>query len=178
MSAGSATRPGRSNTDERRSLRLGVALLSVAVAVSATLALVAWQLNSDERAPGGVIGPVVLDNSTRGYGLTFPNCSFVRVHWVVTAGSYANFTIGQGVVLFTSSCHTLSRPSNETCPLIPGVCSEYTLPPICFETGTSGNCTFTSTQPLYGVELFSPATQSAGPEPLGDLSVTFWAYYD
>jgi len=171
MAAGSGTHPGRSNMDDRRSFRLGVA-------ASATLALVAWQLNSEQRGPGGVIGPIVLDNSTRGYGLTFPNCSFVRVHWVVTAGSYANFTIWQGPLLLGSGCHSVSRPSNETCPPISGVCSPYSAPPICFEIGTSGNCTFTSTQPGYGVELFSPATQSAGPGPLGNLSVTFWAYYD
>lgn len=138
----------------------------------------AWLANGPPKAQGGVIGPIVLDNSSREFPLAFPNCSYVQVRWVVTVGSDANFTIWQGASLFGSDCQAVSSPSNETCPPDSGVCSPYSAPPICFETGTDGNCSFTSTQPEYAADLFSAASPSIGPAPLGDLSVTFWAYYD
>jgi hypothetical protein len=171
MSAGSGTRPGRSNKDERRSLRLGVALLAVAVAVSTTVALIAWQLNSGERGPGGVLGPYVLTNSSRSVSLEFPECAVVTTNWRAVTGVAANFSVWPPPLRVSSTC-TGPAPTNSTCPQ--SGCDPYEGPPVCYETGQGGSCSFTSTQTGYEFDLYSACSPTSCPS-LGGLTVSFTA---
>jgi hypothetical protein len=173
MSEGPGTLRGGPNQDERRSLRLGVALLAVAVAVSATFALVAWQLNSGERGPGGVLGPYVLTNSSRSVSLEFPECAAVAANWSVVTGTAANFSVWPPPLRLASTC-TGPSPTNSTCPQ--SGCDPYEGPPICYETGQGGSCSFTSTQTGYEFYLYSACSPTRCP-PLGDLTVSFTASY-
>lgn len=147
-------------------------IVSIAIASGVILALVpgAWAWTQSGPATGGVLGPYTLDNATQDVGLSFPDCSLVTVGWHVVAGGKANFTVSTGENQIASSCRG-PPPTNESC--LPTGCAANGPPPVCYESGAAGSCSFTSTQPVYDFGLFTPLSGQG----IGNLAVSFTASY-
>lgn len=162
----------------------GAPLIVCAVSVGIVLAWIAlpgplgigvFQSQPTGHSPS-VLGPYTL-NSTNYYApveLSFPPCSVVTLDWAVTTGGPTNFTVDSGEEVTASNCHG-PGPTNESC--LPLGCSANGPPPVCFETGMGGSCSFTATQPQYAILIFQVLTSTSyGPAPTNE-SVTVTADY-
>ena len=155
-----------------------VGLISGIAVTSITAGLALWG-SSPGVAMSGTLGPYLLNNSTRGVGLSFPQCSLVTVHWQVVTGSSANFSVWPPEAVLVPNCQTpLPPPTNGTCPA--AVCGNASMGPgpVCFESGMSGACSFSSTQPGYGFDLYTGYHISNGTpieNGLGNTTVSFTA---
>lgn len=125
---------------------------------------------------GGTFGPYRLNASNYWAPVTlpFPQCAFVVVHWSVLTGGPTNFTAGSGEFVSASDCSG-PGPSNQSC--LPLGCSVNGPPPVCFESGMGGMCSFTATQSEYDFYIFQVLpNNSYGPVPPGesvDLTIDF-----
>jgi len=113
------------------------------------------------------LGPYVLNSSNPDISLSLPDCAIVTVHWNVVSGPGVNFSVGQGDVLLLSNCLDWVPPSNATCSVTYCGLQSTGPGPICFESGLSGACSFTATQPTYGFAAF------AYPWDIGNVTVSF-----
>jgi hypothetical protein len=146
-----------------------VVLAVVVVVASLTLGLAFLSGPSGPRTVS--LGPYVLNNTTTSFSLTFPNCSFVTVHWRVVTGPRGNFSVWPPPLIQNAVCGHYVPPSNATCP--PGGCSPYGSAPVCYEQGTGGNCTFTSIAKAYNFILYNQSVLQS----LGLLVVSFTVVY-
>jgi hypothetical protein len=146
-----------------------VVLAVVVVVASFTLGLVFLSGPPGPRTV--VLGPYVLNNITAEFSLTFPNCSFVTVHWRVVTGSTGNFTVTPPPLISNAVCSDYVPPSDASCP--PGDCTPYTSAPVCYEQGIGGNCTFTSIAKAYNFALYGQWISQS----LGLLIVSFTVVY-
>lgn len=155
-----------------------VGLISGIAVASITVGIATWGAPPGTAA-GGTIGPYLLNNSTRGVELSFPQCSLVTIHWQVMAGSSTNFSVWPPEAVLAANCHSpLPPPTNSTCPAV--VCGNASMGPgpVCFESGMSGVCSFSSTQPGYGFDLYTGYHISNGTpieNGLGNTTVSFTA---
>ena len=152
-----------------------VAVISVAVVV---VAVSATNVSSGPN-PSGTLGWYSLNNSTRSIGLSFPICSRVFVTWYVSDGPAANFSVVPPEFEATADCHG-PPPTNGSCS--PSVCGYYAQAgaPVCFESGYSGQCSFTATQTGYNFLLWTrlAVTNTTTYLPsLGNLTVGFIVDY-
>ncbi len=120
------------------------------------------------------MGPYLLDNSNRSTLLAFPDCAHVAVRWSVVSGSSANFSVWPPPLKLISNCSG-PPPTNSTCPS--SGCDPYQGPPVCYEAGQGGSCSFTSTQEDYEFALYEPCSPQAVCPSLGNLVVSFTADY-
>jgi hypothetical protein len=158
---------------------------AIAIAVGVLMALLVtgfahWGGSSGASGPRTVsLGPYVLNNTTMSYELSFPACSFVRVSWHIVFGLTANFSAGYPGNETVTTCSNYSAPSNGTCP--PSICGDNHYGPArpfgiaCFEQGTQGNCTWTSSVSSYGFGLVGFSQLNL--EGMGLLIVSFTAVY-
>jgi hypothetical protein len=163
------SRPTPSGPLARPRVLSSVVLAVVVVVASFTLGLVFLSGPPGPRTV--VLGPYVLNNTTTFVGLSFPNCSIVTAHWHVVTGSTGNFTVRPPALIGNVVCSDYVPPSNATCP--PGDCSPYGSAPVCYEQGTGGNCTFTSTAKAYSFALYDQGVLQS----LGLLIVSFTVVY-
>jgi len=157
--------------------RQGLVVIFVAViSVAAVVAAVSVSNVSSGPSQSGTFGWYALNNSTRSIGLSFPICSFVEASWYVSVldEPAANFSVFPGGEFQQmTDCHG-PPPSNGSC--LPSVCGYYANggAPVCFETGYSGQCTFTATQTTYSFLLWSHPIVTN----LGNLTVALIVDYD
>jgi hypothetical protein len=160
---------------------------AIAIAVGVLMALMVTGLahgggSSTASGPKTVsLGPYVLNNTTvMGYELSFPTCSFVKVSWHIVFGLTANFSALYPGNESVTTCSNYSAPSNGTCP--PSACSGTHYGPApgsifvaCFEQGSQGNCTWTSTVSSYSFGLVGWSQWQL--EGMGLLIVSFTVVY-
>jgi len=151
---------------------------AVAIVIGVLMALLItslahWGGSAGATGPRTVsLGPYLLNNTTTGYSLSFPNCSSVKVYWQIVFGVTANFSGTYRATESFDHCNDYVPPSNATCS--PYTCNPYsTAAPICFEQGRGGNCTFTSDVPGYGFGLAGQGYLEAH----GLLTVSFTVVY-
>ncbi len=162
------TAPGLGGRDRITEWRKHPTAIVCAVLIGVLLLVLAlpspWGFGAFEtRQTGGVLGPYTLD-ATNYYApieISFPQCAFVVAHWAVVTGGPTNFSAGSGEFVADSDCHG-PPPSNQSC--LPSGCSSMGPPPICYEVGMGGSCSFTATQSQYYFDIF----QASGPVPANE----------
>ena len=157
-------------TSPVREMPVWPAVVAAAVVVVATVAVVSWVVFWDHSDAGSTtLGPYSLSpGEFAGVGLSFPNCSLVHVSWSVQSGGVVNFSVWPPALLHSSTCLDVQE-SNATCPQ--DGCSPFNPGPVCYETGLSGQCDFTATQPSYSFSLYPYNSSLSGPTV--SFSVTY-----
>lgn len=171
MAPASSARSLSTGGEPRPAVVIGVIAASGLVLLG--LALGMWVTTPPiPQNPAAYSGPYRLNSSTPVIGLSFPDCSIVKVDWHVVAGLDANFSVMAPSVGLPANCSGPFPHENLTCPQ-QGSCAWYGETPVCLESGTAGSCSFMSIQPAYGFNLFEPVYG----QEIGNLSVSFTASY-
>lgn len=151
----------------RRRLRpLVIVGVSVVVVLVSVVTLLSVWGNGSSRVASTSMGPYVLNSSAPAIALSFPDCALATVHWTVVSGTSANFSVWPPGDLVHSDC-VGPAPSNSTCP--PDGCP-IEGPPVCFEVGVQGSCSFMATQSGYDFFLYPG-------QNLASLAVSFVVDY-
>lgn len=148
----------------RKPSAMGVLSIAIALIVAAATVLgvlifpSSHQGHPSESGRVTILGPYTLENGNS-VALSFPICSVATVNWTLKAGTPVNFTVWPPALEQLSTCSG-PPPSNAIC--LPGGCSPYGPNPVCFETGTSGSCSFAASQTAYGFGLWAHTLLPSG----------------
>jgi hypothetical protein len=121
------------------------------------LILVLASLRGSAPAQGAVrvvIGPTEFNSTDGSVVLSFPNCTNVSIHWQVIDGGVTNFSVWENGYGPPSESYHCGEAPGLYCPgnsEPPGV--NYGASKLCFQIGTEGNISFTSTHPTYWVVM-------------------------
>jgi hypothetical protein len=151
--------------------RRAATLAYAATAISVATILLLWGGTTNNIGSSGVLGPYTLDDSTQSIGVSFPNCSIVVVHWHITAGESAYFSVWTSPVVIPLNCTNVTPPSNVTCPPPGCMPPSYGMgAPVCIEAGENGSCSFEAAYLGYSFLLYTPYSQ-------GTVTLVFTASY-
>jgi hypothetical protein len=136
-----------------------VVVVAVAAAVPGVAAAVLVPIGFPNHSGPAQLGPYMLDPASPSVVFSPRECQVVTIHWRITMGSEANFTVYPPVARDGGNCASSHSATNASC--LPIGCNDEDNP-ICFEVGQSGSCSFESTEQFYTAELWAGDNETSG----------------